>query len=124
MRGNEVLAAFGEAIRRHLRGSDSVGRFGGDEFIVVMPGAGPTEALDIVSRLGRTAASATREAADYPVQLSAGIATWAPGISIRELLDAADEALLRAKSAGGGFVVEDSAPAPLRLVVNEDPAPA
>ena len=90
--GDDVLRAFGEVLHETVRGRDAVGRFGGEEFLVIL--APPADA-DIFLRRLRTDWSARRP---YAVTFSAGIARSAG--DREETLRLADEALYRAKAQG------------------------
>lgn len=109
--GDEALRGFSERIRGHMRRMDIVGRteadstfgrYGGEEFLLLLPYAAGAGALACVERL-RTAMRASpvpTSAGALPMSFSAGVAQYRPGESIAELLNRADEALYRAKSAG------------------------
>lgn len=90
--GDEVLRAFGEAIRASVRGRDFVGRYGGEEFVFILAHAEDPEAF--LQRL-KTVWVASRP---YEVSFSAGIAVVESDPSLA--LPAADRALYEAKSAG------------------------
>jgi diguanylate cyclase (GGDEF)-like protein len=109
LRGNEVLAAFGEALRKGLRRTDSVGRFGGDEFVLLLPGTDEDAATALVERLSEEITRVVAEKTGELVRVSAGIASWRPGLSHLDLLSIADEVLREAKALGGGAVLAGSA---------------
>jgi diguanylate cyclase (GGDEF)-like protein len=90
--GDEVLRAFGRVLRGTARGRDTVGRFGGEEFLIVMAPSGGADAF--LQRL-RTGWLAERP---YPVTFSAGIALSAGDPDATVSL--ADQALYQAKKAG------------------------
>jgi diguanylate cyclase (GGDEF)-like protein len=87
-----------------LRQSDQLGRWGGEEFLVLLPGCGDAEAVATVERLRvATAAEALRVNDDLALTLtvSAGVSATENGsVRLEELLHQADEALYRAKSSG------------------------
>jgi diguanylate cyclase (GGDEF)-like protein len=91
--GDEVLRVFGKVLRRTVRGRDVVGRYGGEEFVVVL-GPPPGGADAFLQRLRHE----WQTPRPYPVTFSAGIARSVgdPGETMRR----ADEALYRAKDAG------------------------
>ncbi len=113
LEGNRVLAGVGEALRHSARAYDAVGRFGGEEFVIVLPETDSVTTAAIARR-GRTALLAAIAAAT-PVQVdvSFGIAEWDGESSATELLSAADRALAHAKAAGGGRI--GAAPAATRV---------
>lgn len=102
--GDEVLRQTSERIRQALRGHDLTGRYGGEEFLVVLPHAGIDDALDVAERL-RYAISATPIRAndvELTVTASLGVAGCATHEvrTASELIGACDRALYRAKRAG------------------------
>ncbi|HLE60952.1 MAG TPA: GGDEF domain-containing protein, partial [Thermoanaerobaculaceae bacterium] len=97
--GDEVLAAVAQSLRSAVRTSDVVARYGGDEFVVVLPNT-PGEAARRVAR-------ELRRVVPPPVQLSVGIGCMGDGLqSPGQLFAVADAALMRAKQAGGGVNLE------------------
>jgi diguanylate cyclase (GGDEF)-like protein len=110
--GDRVLEEAAAAIARAVRGTDLFARFGGDEFVLLLPETDAREAMTVVQRV-RAAAAAAGRAAGYPVALSAGIATFRfPPESVDAMLAAADDLLYKAKEAGRDRVVGAVAPGP------------
>jgi diguanylate cyclase (GGDEF)-like protein len=107
--GDEVLRHFVETVRKLIRGTDLFGRYGGEEFLLVLHGAEPEDALRTAERVraevGRTPCSAGP--ATIPLTVSVGVMTapipWAA--SAEALVKAADAALYRAKADGRDRVV-------------------
>ncbi|WP_240197216.1 sensor domain-containing diguanylate cyclase [Nonomuraea lactucae] len=101
--GDQVLAGVATTLRTQLRDYDVVGRFGGEEFVVLLPGADLHEARQVAERL-RNRISHMAVAADdamITVTVSAGVAIMSVhGDDLIELLAAADLALYRAKELG------------------------
>lgn len=101
--GDEVLIGFAKAARSHLRDSDVLCRWGGEEFLVLLVGADPgSHGVMAMTRL-RDALAGQRLCADMPellVTFSAGVAEHLPGEPIARTLQRADEALYAAKAAG------------------------
>ncbi len=97
-RGDEVLREVASVLAETVRYVDTVGRWGGDEFLLVAPGAtGTTVARRLVENVGATAVSGTR------VTVSAGVAAFpADGTTGDELVQAAAAALEAARAAGPG----------------------
>ena len=100
--GDEVLKAAAERMRASLRKYDAIGRYGGEEFLLVLPNCPTQDALDVVERargaVGATPIDATGSPLD--VSISAGVA-WTTGrTDAAAIIHAADEALYRAKEAG------------------------
>ncbi|HEY2478060.1 MAG TPA: sensor domain-containing diguanylate cyclase [Solirubrobacterales bacterium] len=90
--GDTVLRDCAAAWDAALRGEDTILRFGGEEFLVVLPDCGADDATEIIERL--------RAATPEAQTCSAGLAVWRPGESVDELVARADAALYRAKEAG------------------------
>ena len=105
--GDVVLQSFGHILHDNLRPFDVVGRYGGEEFCVLLPGTGIGEATTIAERVRAIASQtpvATRSAViSYTV--STGVVQAPPRpISLEELVDRADRALYEAKAAGRNCV--------------------
>jgi diguanylate cyclase (GGDEF)-like protein len=115
--GDQALRAVAATIAQELRGSDNVYRYGGEEFLLVLPEQNLDTALVAVERV-RSAVErlAIPQPAVGPggiLTLSAGIAAFGPGAATtaEELLQQADAALYRAKSAGRNqLALADSQP--------------
>ncbi len=99
--GNQVLAAVGTLIKRHLRTSDSGYRFGGEEFVLLMPAisdaAMPTERIREELEKNRFVTDAD---VSVQVTVSIGIASYADGDDDNSLLQRADQAMYLSKQAG------------------------
>jgi diguanylate cyclase (GGDEF)-like protein len=115
--GDQALRAVAAAIVGELRGSDSIYRYGGEEFLLVLPEQTLETAQIAVERVRsvveRLAIKHTA-AGDRVLTLSAGITAYAPGdaTTTEDLLRQADAALYRAKSAGRNRIaVADHLPA-------------
>lgn len=117
-RGDRVLRAIADVLRLELRASDLVYRFGGEEFLVLVPGNDSADALLVAERLRCAVAAA--EPAGLHVTLSAGVASArGADVRFRDMVTAADTALYEAKRTGrnrvcrapdvSGGVVEPSA---------------
>ncbi|MBV9449425.1 MAG: GGDEF domain-containing protein [Streptosporangiaceae bacterium] len=101
--GDEVLKSLAAELRQQVRDSDVVGRFGGEEFTVLLPRADAAEAVGIAERLRRSASMLSIFAGDARicVTVSIGVAVLGQhGRDLFELLAAADLALYRAKDKG------------------------
>jgi diguanylate cyclase (GGDEF)-like protein len=103
--GDALLRRVADALHAEVRPYDQVARYGGDEFVLVLPGAEEQTARAVAERVRvRVQAGAPRV---HDVQLgncSIGVSAWLPGMSADELLAAADRALLLAKRTGKGRV--------------------
>jgi diguanylate cyclase (GGDEF)-like protein len=100
--GDEVLRTFSITTYANIRSIDRFGRYGGEEFLLLLPYAVGTSPVSCLTRLRAAVAAqpfATAMGA-VPVTFSAGVAQHRPDESNAALIDRADEALYRAKSAG------------------------
>ena len=102
--GDDALRRLADTVGEHLRGGDALGRIGGEEFAVLLAGAGPDEAevyaRDLRARLASDAAGTAT-----PFTVSVGVASLGERASSGgALLAAADHALYRAKRAGRNTV--------------------
>lgn len=109
--GNAVLAAVAATFREHLRETDLCGRYGGDEFAILLPGTSAAEAAAIADRLCLAVSELTFPAicgdtAPSPrVTISVGIAALdGAHVDLDELVAAADDAMYQAKNAGRNTV--------------------
>jgi diguanylate cyclase (GGDEF)-like protein len=109
--GDEVLREFVAIARRCLRQQDLIGRYGGEEFCVLLPDTQPQEAVMIAQRL-RSAAEHARvpiRDASTSFTVSVGVAhSSRAGLDLDNLLREADAALYRAKALGRNQVVSDA----------------
>ena len=101
--GDRVLRAIAETISQATRSYDWVGRWGGDEFLLVLPGSSPAEASSIADRCCRGVRRITLPGGSGEISVSIGIASVEPGEAreLEDLLIEADAALYRVKGAGG-----------------------
>jgi diguanylate cyclase (GGDEF)-like protein len=111
--GDVVLAEIARRFVAAIRPYDAVGRYGGEEFLVVLPACDRSAAFGVAERLRQAVAAApiALPAARPAVTSSFGVAVSAPGVSMEALLQLADEALYAAKR-GGRDRVEGQEPPP------------
>jgi diguanylate cyclase len=122
--GDEVLKLLGRLLKASVKGADTVARFGGEEFAVVLPRTGLAGALAVAERIrtdlaARALRSAVTKAAYGVITVSIGAAQLVNGEAAMTLMARADRALYRAKTNGrnqvmgaradGGFVQREAA---------------
>jgi diguanylate cyclase (GGDEF)-like protein len=99
--GDEVLRVVAEVLRETLRESDVAGRWGGEEFLLLLPGADEQGAAQLAERVRvALAARSIPSVRGLRVTASFGVAEYAGETNPEQLLEAADGALYRAKRAG------------------------
>ena len=102
--GDQVLAGAVRHVMEHLRPYDKVFRYGGDEFLISLPGADLEIGQKVIGHIREQIAGATvvTSPAGHPIATTAsfGLALLEPDISVEESIDRADKALLVAKAAG------------------------
>jgi diguanylate cyclase (GGDEF)-like protein len=103
--GDAVLRRVAGAWREQLRATDTLSRYGGDEFLLLLPGAGREDAERVVERL--------RRATPLGVTVSAGIACWDEGETPETFKRRADLAVYEAKQRGRNRAVTAPAPEPV-----------
>jgi diguanylate cyclase (GGDEF)-like protein len=101
--GDQVLVELAQACREHVRSDDIVGRYGGDEFIIMAPGMTSLRAVKLAGHLVRPVGRVLgRDGKPLSYSTSIGIAECPPGMDLPTLLMRADLAMYEAKQAGGG----------------------
>lgn len=107
--GDEAIRQVSRQLHEGLRSVDLAGRYGGDEFGVLLPGTDGHAATDVAERL-RLRVAGQVAVGGVPVTLSIGVAELRPGMEgIEDWIGAADEALYRAKADGRNRVSGASA---------------
>jgi diguanylate cyclase (GGDEF)-like protein len=110
--GDSALRDVAETILTHLRGRDHLGRYGGDEFLLILPQTPCNVALTVTERLNQAVTTRT-QASGVPLTLSIGLTEAVPDDDAVTLIARADKALYQAKSDGRNC----------RRVVTADPDP-
>jgi diguanylate cyclase (GGDEF)-like protein len=101
--GDRVLAEIAQTCREHVRPGDVVGRYGGDEFVILIIGITTLRAAQIAGQLARPSARVLgRDGKPLTYTASVGIAECQPGWDLTSLLAHADAAMYEAKRAGSG----------------------
>jgi diguanylate cyclase (GGDEF)-like protein len=109
--GDRILRSLARLLQERLRRTDIVGRYGGEEFGAILPGADSRCAARLIDELrdsfGRL--SHRFEEASFSLTLSAGIASYPDFVGPVDVIEAADRALRRAKAEGRNRVIVESA---------------
>lgn len=102
--GDDALVAVADAINSAVRRSDIVGRFGGDEFVVLAPETDADELTQLMERINTTVGERPLVAGGEPLVLSVSVGgAWTPGgvsVSAESITACADNSLYEAKAAG------------------------
>ncbi|HEY3866113.1 MAG TPA: GGDEF domain-containing protein [Solirubrobacteraceae bacterium] len=109
--GDVLLREVGQTLVREVRAFDRVARYGGDEFVVILPNADLEPAAAAAQRALERLLAIPSFDATPGASASIGVAQWHAPMTIDELLEACDAALLRSKRQGKGRVTRASAPA-------------
>ena len=113
--GDQVLRALTACFRQNTRGIDVVGRYGGEEFVLLLPETLLPEAVQIAERLRESIAALSvpvcpangdSSVVDVRITVSIGVAVVAPDIrKLSVLIELSDQAMYRAKASGRNCVV-------------------
>lgn len=100
--GDRVIKSLSRLLSQRLRKSDSLGRYGGEEFAIIFPETSIADASEIVEdlRFKFSQISHNHENQTFNCSLSAGLAATPPFVELNPLIQAADDALYQAKEAG------------------------
>lgn len=111
--GDEVLKTLAAIFTQHLRPGDQAVRWGGEEFVVVLPAADADQAIEVMRRVRHAVGQTVLSPVEWRLAVSVGIAgTETVGDSpdvLKHLIDAADEALGLAKRGGRNRIVRSGA---------------
>jgi diguanylate cyclase (GGDEF)-like protein len=110
--GDHILRSLSRLLLERLRRTDVVGRFSGQDFGVILPGADGRCAARLIDEMRESFSRLMHhvEAQSFALTLSAGIASYPDFVGSEDLIEAADRALSRAKDCGRDKVVVESSP--------------
>ncbi len=105
-KGNQVLKIVADMIKSHLREVDFVGRYGGDEFLIVLPETPSDKAMIVANRLKQIFSEGKSNNPNIKlVRLSIGIGAFNAQVkSVKELIIKTDKAMYKAKKSGGNQI--------------------
>jgi two-component system cell cycle response regulator len=106
--GDKVLQSTADVFRVGVRMTDLAGRYGGEEFLIVLPNTGLAEACALAERLRERVERMPVSFRPEPVTGSFGVAEWTSGESVGDVVHRADKALYEAKERGRNRVSCDS----------------
>jgi diguanylate cyclase (GGDEF)-like protein len=104
--GDIVLRQIAQMLQSDIRETDILGRWGGEEFILLMPNTGPHEAVELCQKLCKKMAGMTITTGTTSIQITAsfGVSFTATPRTMSEVISAADDALFSAKRDGRNMV--------------------
>jgi two-component system cell cycle response regulator len=108
--GDQVLSAVGRLLNTSLRTCDIVARWGGEEFVLVLPATALEQAEEVAERVRKSLAEANIKDSNgdvIPVTASFGVAAYNGGETLEQMIDRSDRAMYLAKSGGRNRVVCD-----------------
>ncbi len=102
--GDQVLKVFGEYIQSMMRKTDVCGRYGGEEFVCILPGINGEQGFEIAERVRENTIHLRQQFPQVPLSISVSIGVsdmaWNRNDSVYDLIDQADQALYTAKQNG------------------------
>ena len=112
--GDKVLKIIATQLRKHLRPGDFIARFGGEEFVLLIPGATLATGAPLLEKLRAAIAGCPFHFKGEPVTITAsiGVSAFRPGDRSEHVLKRADDALYRAKHNGRNCIEADLQPQP------------
>jgi diguanylate cyclase (GGDEF)-like protein len=104
--GDEVLKEFSKLLSSQIRGDDIVGRYGGEEFFLILVETDSEDALHLAERIRKKVSnSILSKKITNSITISGGIGIYQPDMSVEQLIVAADKNLYKAKSAGRNKII-------------------
>jgi diguanylate cyclase (GGDEF)-like protein len=100
--GDQVIRSIAWLLKQRLRKTDIVGRYGGEEFVVILPGSQLEQGMGLLDSIRADFGRVLHPYHDttFACSFSAGVAQWMPSLNAESLLKQADDALYQAKRAG------------------------
>jgi len=100
--GDQVISSLANLLKQQLRKTDIIGRYGGEEYILILPDCSQEQAFTVVEQLRNAFAAVPFTFGDshFNCTFSAGISQWQPALDGEQLIEIADKALYQAKRSG------------------------
>ena len=101
--GDDVLEEVARLIRQSIRAVDAAGRYGGEEFIIILPKTDSSSALNVAERIRKAIEMAGMKDSEgnvFSITVSQGLASYKPGEDKHSFISRADDALYAAKENG------------------------
>lgn len=105
LNGDRVLEEIASVLKSNLRRNDLVGRYGGDEFLIILPNTELEEAVSIAERIRKAVGDSTYTEHLITITTSIGIAQYRSGYSAEDFINLADRRLYMAKATGRDKVI-------------------
>ncbi len=105
--GDQVIRSLAWILKQRLRKTDLVGRYGGEEFLVILPGSSADQAAERLDRIRRDFSLIQYAHGDtwFDATFSAGVSQLTAPVNAEALIKEADEALYDAKNSGRNCIV-------------------
>ena len=103
--GDQALIAFADACRSSIRSTDLAGRYGGEEFVILLAGAGPERADQVAASISAALLRHAGLSGLETLTASFGVSPLHGSVGLQQVIDSADRALYRAKAEGRNRVV-------------------
>ncbi|WP_396587957.1 diguanylate cyclase domain-containing protein [Bermanella sp. R86510] len=105
LKGDEIICRVGDLLKQHTRETDTIGRWGGEEFLLVCPGIDQVEAVGLAEKI-RELLEATQQGDGIQVTASFGVAALQDNDTVDSLVSRADRGLYKSKQSGRNRVSE------------------